>query len=153
IRFYLGAVYEELKEFDSAIIHFNKILPSSTYYSESVVHVAYLYKLRGDANGAKKLMREAIAARDDIPQLYAFYASLLDESREFKPAITMLEGGVKKFPDNTQLRFFLGTMYDRIGEQGRSMEEMREVLKLDGEHVQAMNYIAFTYAEEGKNLD
>ena len=31
----------------------------------------------------------------------------------------MLTGAVEKFPTNTQLRFFLGTMQDRVGRYQR----------------------------------
>src|SRR6185295_18938060 len=43
IRFYLGAVYEEMKDNNSAIEHFMKIPVSSAFFGEAILHAAYLY--------------------------------------------------------------------------------------------------------------
>lgn len=65
----------------------------------------------------------------------------------------MLKGAIEKFPTNTQLIFFLGTMHDRIGQSNESISLMQRVIDLDKEHVQALNYLAYTYAELGSNLE
>jgi len=153
IRFYLGAVYEEVKKPELAISHFTKISPSSSYYPEAVIHAAYMYKTLGDIKGAEETVQHGIQAKDDIPQFYAFYASLLDEQKQYKTAINMLEKATKKFPSRPQLEFFLGSMYDRVGKSGKTIEIMKHVLELDANHVQALNYLAYTYADKGINLD
>jgi tetratricopeptide (TPR) repeat protein len=98
------------------------------------------------------MLQKAIAARDDVPQLYAFYVSILDEEHQYQKGASLLETALKKFPDNTQLRFYLGSMYDRLGRTDETIAEMRKILVLDSDHVQALNYLAYTFAEQGKNL-
>lgn len=153
IRFYLAAVYEETNRYDLAIRNFNKIESVSTYYPDAIVHAAYLYRKKKELENAADLLKRAIATRNDVPQFYAFYASVLDEMKEFDKGVKMLEAATQKFPDNTQLRFYLGSMYDRIGRTKDTIAEMRKVLALDGDHVQALNYLAYTFAELGENLD
>jgi Tfp pilus assembly protein PilF len=153
IRFYLAAVYEETQHNELAISNYLKIESTSTYYPDSVIHAAYLYRKANDLKTASALMDKSIATRNDVPQFYAFYASLLDETKEFKKGVDLLQGAVKKFPENTQLHFYLGSLYDRVGKTDDAITEMRRILALDSEYVQALNYLAFTYAELGKNLD
>lgn len=153
VRYYLGAVYEEINRPDLAILHYNKIPPASTYFPEAVVHSAHLIKTAGDLQKAIDLVEKAIKQQDDVPQLYAYYATLLDEAKMYKKAVQMLTAAVDKFPNNTQLRFFLGTMDDRMGNTKETIAEMKRVLDQDKDHVQALNYLAYTYAELGKNLD
>ncbi len=153
IRFYLGAVYEEVKNFKSALYHFSYISAVSPYYSESIVHVAYLHKLLGDLNKALQTIETAITEKQDVPQFYTFYASLLDEVKDYDKAIKMLIGAVEKFPEHAQLRFFLGSMWDRKGDKKTSVFHMKKVLDIDENHVQALNFLAYTMAEEGKDLD
>ncbi len=153
IRFYLGAVYEETKKPESAIEHFSKITPASSYYTEAVVHSAFLYKSMGKIKQAVDVIEDAIKQKDDVPQFYAFFASLLDDSKQYDKAISMLETATKKFADNAQLEFFLGSMYDRKGKADKTIEAMRKVLTIDENHIQAMNYLAYTFAEKGINLD
>ncbi len=153
IRFYLGAVYEELKNQDRAIEHYSRITPESTYYSEAVIHIAYMYKKVDELDKATEVMSAAIKERNDEAQFYSFYASLLDEKQEYDKAIKMLTKSLKQFSQNTQIHFFLGSMYDRIGEPDKTIEHMKIVLKVDENHIQALNYLAYTLAEKGENLD
>jgi len=153
IRFYLAAVYEETNKVDLAIRNFRKIESSSTYYPDAVVHAAFLYRKQQDLKSAANLLEAAIRQRDDVPQFYAFYASVLDEVREYQKGIAMLTKAVEKFGDNTQLRFYLGSMYDRVGRRQDTITEMRRVLAIDADHAQALNYLAYTYAELGQNLE
>lgn len=153
IRYYLGAVYEELDDPSEAMKHFDLVPSSSVYYPESVILSANILKKQKGNESAADKVKEAIGFRDDIPQFYAFYAALLDDLKEYNRAISMLNGAVSKFPSHTQLRFFLGSMHDRLGDRDKTIENMKKVLELDGEHVQALNYLAYTYAEANINLE
>jgi tetratricopeptide (TPR) repeat protein len=153
VRYYLGAVYEEINRPDLALVHYTSIPPASEYFPEAVVHSAHMIKVAGNLQRAIDLVDKAIKQQDDVPQLYAYYATLLDEAKQYKKAVSMLTGAVEKFPSNTQLRFFLGTMQDRMGNTKETIAEMSKVIEQDKDHVQALNYLAYTYAELGRNLD
>jgi len=153
VRYYLGAVYEEINRPELAVLHYQKIPPTSTYFAEAVVHSAHMVKTQGNLGGAIEIVEKALKQQDDLPQLYAYYATLLDEAKSYKKAASMLTAAVQKYPANTQLRFFLGTMDDRLGDTKGTINEMNKVLEQDKDHVQALNYLAYTYAEMGKNLD
>lgn len=153
VRYYLGAVYEELNHPDMAILHYKKITPGSTYFAESVIHTAHLLKKMNRASAALEAIEKGVKAQDDIPSLYAYWATLLDDQKKFQKGVEMLTVAVEKFPTNSQLRFFLGTMYDRIGKPSETIDQMNKVLEMDKDHVQALNYLAYTYAELGRNLD
>ncbi|MGZ3745459.1 MAG: tetratricopeptide repeat protein, partial [Pseudobdellovibrionaceae bacterium] len=152
IRFYLGAVYEETKDFEKATYQFKKIPASSQFFGEAMVHTAYIMKNKGRVNEAVDVVEGALKERKDQAQLYAMYASLLDELGEYNKAINMLTDAVEKFPESAQLRFYYGTLYDRTGKKDRVITEMKKVLELDPKHVQAMNYLAFTWAEGNTHL-
>ncbi len=152
IRFYLGAVYEEIKDYKSAISHFQKVPSASSYFAESVIHTAYLHKLLGDMNKAVATIEQGIREKDDHPPFYALYASLLDDQKEYKKAAEMLEGAVKRFPDHAQLHFFLGNMQERLGMKDATIASMKKVIALDKDHVQALNFLAYSYADSGREL-
>lgn len=152
VRFYLAAVYEETQKNEKAVKEYRKIPVASTYYGESVVHAAYLLKNLGKLDEAIEVAAQGIKARNDQPQIFAMYASLLDEKADYKGAAKILEEGLKKFPENAQLRFYYGTINDRLGHKDIVVNEMQKVLELDPNHVQSMNYLAFTWAEMGARL-
>lgn len=153
IRYYLGAVYEQTNRRELSIKQYLMVPPQSTYYADAMIHAAYLHKQAGNLNDAKSVINMGIKERDDIAQFYAFYASLLDDTKEYKKAAELLGQAVNKFPTHTQLRFFLGSVQDRLGNTKETVVQMKRVLELDENHVQAMNYLAYTYAEINENLD
>lgn len=153
IRFNLGAVYEEMKQYKNAVAHFEQIKSTSTYYAEAVIHSSFLHRQMGDMSKALDRIEDGIRERDDIPQFYSFYASLLDEQEEYEESYKMLSKAVKKFPKNTQILFFLGSTLDRLGKTDKSIDKFKKVLDIDSQHIQALNYLAYTYAERNKNLD
>ena len=152
IRFYLGAVYEEMGQKDRAVSHYKQVPSSSTYFADATIHAAFLLKSQG-LSRSQDLVEEALSKRKDLPQLYAFYASILDERKEYSAALRMLTSAVEKFPSHAQLNFYLGTMLDRVGNTDRSIEQMKKVLNIEQDHVQALNFLAYSYAEQDRDLD
>ncbi|MGD9083176.1 MAG: tetratricopeptide repeat protein, partial [Desulfobacterales bacterium] len=61
--------------------------------------------------------------------------------------------GLKIDSENTKLRFRLGVVYDKWGKKKASIEEMKTVIRLDEKDANALNYLGYTYAELGENLD
>lgn len=152
VRFYLAAVFEEMGQTEKAIKEYRKVPVSSSFYGESVVHAAYLLKGQGQLDEALEVAAQGIKERQDQSSIYAMYASLLDEKNDHKKALMVLQQGLSKFPENSQLRFYYGTMNDRLGKKDIVVSEMKKVLEIDPNHVQGMNYLAFTWAEMGVHL-
>lgn len=153
IRFYLGAVFEEVQNFNGAIEHFVKIPPESQYYPDAVMHIAYLHKLGGRSEAAIKLIEKNESLLDDQAQLVALYASLLEEKKLYDKAQIYLQKGIEKFPLNTQLLFFLGSINERKGNLPFAFENLRKVIEIDPEHVQSLNFLAYLYAQNNQKLD
>ena len=153
VRYYLAAVYEELKRDNDAAAQYLKLPPASAYYVDALIHAAHIVKEGGNADKAIELVKDGLGQRDDVPQLYAYYAALLDDQKKYSEALTMLKDAVEKFPDQTQLRFYLGSMYDRIGNTDETIAQMKKVLEIDEDNVQALNYLAYTYAEQNRDLE
>lgn len=153
IRFYLAAVYEEIKNFPLAVSHFKKIPASSSYYGEAILHASYLERVMKKTDDALKTVLAGLENKKDMPQLFSLYASLLDEKGDFNRAADVLKDATEKFPENVQLKFFLGTVKDRQGKKDEVVAVMKQVIDLDPEHTQGLNYLAYFYAESGKNLD
>lgn len=153
VRFYLGAVHEELKNHSIAIDHYAQLPATSGFYVEAVLHRAYLTKLQGRNDEAMEVVREGIKNVDDNPQLYQMYAALLEDNKAYDQAMEILTTAIDKFPAQTQLVFLLGSIQDRSGKTDSAIQSMKKVLELDNNHVNALNYLAYTYAERELFLD
>ena len=153
VRFYLGALYEEIKDYKAAIQQFETIKFGSSYYEDSVMHTAYLYKLLGQMDRAISSVEEGLVHKKDSPKFYILHASLLDEHNKVSEAQNVLQLAVKRFPEDIQIHFQLGSVYDRLGKKDKTVAHLEKVLGLDENHVQALNYLAYVYADGTKNLD
>lgn len=151
-RFYLGAILEETRQSEQAVKEFRKISASSAFFADAIVHSAYLLKNMGQLEQGISVAAKGLEARKDQPQIYSIYASLLDEKADYKGAANLLEQGLELFPDNTQLRFYYGAINDRLGKKDLVISEIKKVLDLNPNHVQGLNYLAFTLAEMNTNL-
>jgi tetratricopeptide (TPR) repeat protein len=64
-----------------------------------------------------------------------------------------MEDGLELNPEHAQMRFRLGIVYDQMGERKKSIKQMKKVLALDPAHVNALNYLGYTYADMNIRLD
>ena len=153
IRFYLAIVYYELEENYLAIENFLKVPSTSSHYEESRLQLVTLYKAEGQVNKAIEAIETALNNQKGSPQLYTYYASLLNEEKGHKTAIQVLSNAVEQFPTNTSLRFFLGTLLDKSGQINSMLAQMEKILDIDPNYVPALNYLAYTYAEKETSLE
>ncbi len=153
VRFYLASVYEEVKRYDDAIGEFKKILPTSSVYVDATIHVGYLLKLEGKSDAAMAWTDEAIGKSPKTPQFYIFKASLLEEARNVVGAIKVLETAREQFGKDEKLLYYLGSLYDKQGNQESALVSMTAILELNPENVQALNYIGYTYVTRGTKLN
>jgi len=80
-------------------------------------------------------------------------AVLYEEKKEFKKAIDTLEEAKKYDVKNTEILYQIGVLYEKIGDSDKAVESMQEVIKIDPDHANALNFIGYTWADRGVNLD
>lgn len=153
VRFYLAAVLEEKREFNNAFEHYIKIEKNSGYYEESRLHAALLAKLMGDSDKAISVLRESIDKKVENPQSYFLMSQLFEDKKDFKSALDTLKSAEIKFPKNSQVYYYLGALQDKMNLKDDMMKNMKKVIELEPEHAQALNYLAYTWAENGHELE
>ncbi len=151
IRFYLGAVYEELGFRQKAIDAFVGITENSTYYADAMMHAAYLNKINDQIDKAILIMEKTLETHPTI-QVKIMYANLLSSQGQYDKAISILKEGIG-VSDNTDLYYAIGSIYDMTGEKTKAIAFMKKVIKLEPNNVAALNYLAYTYSELNTNLE
>ena len=56
-------------------------------------------------------------------------------------------------PKHVELHFQLGATYEKLGDYEGIVREMKATIALDPKHADALNFLGYTYAERGENLD
>lgn len=153
VRYDLGRVYEIIGEYDNAIRHYSFVDSTNSYYAESIIRMTNLYVTKEKLSKAIDEIEKAIGNRSDIPQFYSVYALLLEKEKRYDDAVNMLEKAVVKYPNQAQLHFYLGSLFDRRGQRDKTITSLKQAIKIDENHVQSLNYLAYTYAEENIHLN
>jgi tetratricopeptide (TPR) repeat protein len=151
VRFYLGIVYIEMKKNDLAIQTFIKLDSSSSFYIDAVVHAVTLMKEQDRIDEALVYSTQALKKKSD-PQLYVLNSSLLDEKGMYSQALEVLSKATEEFPQNAMIHFYTGIVHDHMGSRSRMVQAMTRAIELDPKHAQAMNYLAFSWAESSEDL-
>lgn len=153
VKFYLSAVYEELKQPEKAIKTYLLIQPASNHYDDARVRAAFLLKNTQQLDKALSTMKEAVANKKENLQLYFMHAQIQEDANLFTDAVATLKKADDQFPKNTQVNYFLGTLYDRLEKKDLMLKHMRLAVSYDDKNHQAMNYVAYSITEMGGDLD
>ena len=61
--------------------------------------------------------------------------------------------GIGAAPQNTDLRYRLGMLYDKTGRPDDGIREMEAILKHEPDNPEALNFIGYSWADRGIRLD
>ncbi|MCK9275391.1 MAG: tetratricopeptide repeat protein [Syntrophales bacterium] len=153
VRYFLASVYEERGSFSEALAEFEKISPSSDFFIPGRIHMGLIMKQQNQTADAIKLMHTTIENRKKEPELYDFLAALYEDEKKFENAFDTLQKGLKEIPENIDLRYKIGVLYEKTGYFDESMAVMREILQMDPENAEALNFIGYSFADRGINLE
>jgi len=84
--------------------------------------------------------------------IYILYAGFFEQQQDFPGALEVLLEASYIFPVDTAVLFYKSVIYDRLGQTDQAIRYLKRVLEIDPEHVNALNYLAFLYAELNDNL-
>ncbi len=154
--FYAAAiVYYEKGNLDFALKKFKAVQPDSRFFENALMHMAVIYYNNKDYDTGIAVLKGAMPKLLDssklelIPYLSSFYK----EKKMPEESIKLIKEGLQIDPENTDLLFDLGVIYDRQGKVDLAMEQMEAIIKINPEHADALNYIGYTYADKGIRLD
>jgi tetratricopeptide (TPR) repeat protein len=98
-------------------------------------------------------LEKAIELDQKKVDLYLMLASVFENKKAYEKALAVLDQGLKKDQKNVELIFRQGVVLDKMGEKTRSLDRMSTIIEIDPNHADALNYIGYTYAEQGIRLD
>jgi tetratricopeptide (TPR) repeat protein len=152
-RYYLATAYEEKENVNKALEQFRKIRSSSKYYINARMHIAHLLTAEEKLDDAIQVLKDAMALGRDRIELYLMLASVYEAKESYDEAIAAIQEGLKLDDRNVDLIFRLGVLLDKSGAKEACIEQMQKILEIDPNHADSLNYIGYTYAEQGIRLD
>ena len=72
---------------------------------------------------------------------------------DYAAGIKVLDAARQVEPDNVDVLYELGVLYEKNKDTDKALQCMEQVLRLNPDQANALNFIGYTWAEKGTNLD
>ncbi len=153
LNFFTGMAYETKGDFKSAVFYLKKIKPDYPQYKKALIRIAYLHRQMNESQAARAFLEDKIRAFPDDIDLITFLASFYEQDGMFEKAFDILNQGLDRLPENTNLLFKLGAVQDKAGLKEEGISTMTKILQIDPDDAGALNYIGYTWADQGIRLN
>ena len=153
LHYLAGVIYDGSQQPEKALTHLQQVKPQSRFYENAVIQKALLLNNAGEIEKAIKVINQAIASRPEHADYYLYLGSFYEALERYPDAVAALEKGAALDVKNTRIQFRLGVIYDKIGQRDKGIDAMKQVIQLQPEDAEALNYLGYTYADLGINLN
>ncbi|MBI5480689.1 MAG: tetratricopeptide repeat protein [Deltaproteobacteria bacterium] len=152
-RLLLGAILDEARQPEAALAEFAKIPSAAEESVEARRRAAEVLRVQGQLPAAIALLEQAVAARPDNDELIDPLAQLLARAGQLDRAQALLGAALKKRPTSETLQYAVAVAYDLGGQWQKAVAEMRALLRRSPRHAAALNFVGYTLAEHGAELE
>lgn len=150
--YYLARIAEEKEQWLEAGKLAEKAY-SLSHDAQFLPLLAYYLTLQHRTRDAVGWLEKARKADPQNSNVLLFLGIDYLELNKLAKAKEVLEAGTAAFPKDPQLHFQLGITRDRIGRFDLAEEEFNRVLTIDPDNAAAMNYLGYSYADRGIQLE
>ena len=153
----MGSVLESNGYNDIANDYYKQVKPDSGYYYIAQTRIILNQHKDKKLSEAKKTLADLLKSYPEDAQLWSEYGNILSSLNDFEEAISAYEKALSLLPEddkeNWSVLYALGVTYDQIGKKEKAEEILLKTLEPSNRDAVVLNYIGYSWLEEGKNLD
>lgn len=153
LNFYLAVIeYEGRKNQAKAQEYLEKIPESSRFHDRALRFRIQMLIEGKNLDTALELAEKGRTLYGKEKDFHLIAAKILLDARRYPKAEDVLRDAAARFPNDVEVRFNLAAALDKNGKRSQGLAVMEEIVKTDPDNADALNYIGYTLAEEGKDL-
>ncbi len=122
------------------------------YASDPFVNARYVEMLLRSGESLKAHEAAVTQAKFGVRNTIAVSEAFVSV-KEYPAALVLLNDAVKNKPEELDLRFELGSVYERAGDRSSAEKTFLEILAKNPDHTATLNYLGYMWAEKGENLE
>ena len=152
----LADVYERLKQHEQAIAVYRKVPESSPLYDNSQIQIGLLMEAAGKSDDAEKHLAAIAKEHPKDPEALLALANLertrkqfAESSENYTRALAVSEGG----RGDWSTYYFRGVTYERQKKWKQAEADFRKALELYPDQPMVLNYLGYSWVDQGLNLD
>jgi tetratricopeptide (TPR) repeat protein len=152
VAFFAGVALHRLNRDEDAVRAFERVESHHEYYAEARTQIAAIRERRGRYAEALAEIERALAS-EPSRELELYSAQLRSKSGDFEGAVAYLEGLRASNPDDDELLYNLGVVYGEKDRDDEALRFMKLALEKNPDNADALNFIGYSWAEHGENLE
>ncbi|QJB56249.1 tetratricopeptide repeat protein [Pseudodesulfovibrio sp. zrk46] len=152
--FYKAVIANEgEKDQDKALGYLSKVKEDDRLYPHALRFKAQLYNAMGKEKDALSIAHMGKELYPNGTIFYILESALLMGAGDSDGAESVLKEGLSRLKGNPELTYELAMLYEEEGRRHEGLELMEQVLRAHPDHVNALNYVGYTLAEENRELE
>lgn len=152
IYFWLGILAEKKKDWPSAIKYF-EFIRQKDENAVVLTRLSFYYSASKDNKRAIKYLKKVASIEPDNPNSYYLLGLAYFDLKKYRLAERNFRKALYLKPDYIEIYFHLGVLYDNWGRFNKAVVELKKAIESDPENSTALNYLGYSWADRGINLD
>ena len=141
------------RDFDPAIEMLQELVQRDTDFLEAYTSLFQAHLFRKDFEQAASVARTIQLRFPDLPVGCRMEATTYQAQEKYKPAIKLLRGCLEDYPNSMDLVLALAMCEERAGNWKEAEGLLQEVIASQPMNATALNYLGYSYADKGINLE
>lgn len=148
-----GLTLESLENEAEAYAAFGRVRAGSSRYADATIRLA-LIEARGKKwDHAAERMSALLKTAPNEARYHEILGLIRQEQGDSDRALASLRRAAELEPENERILFRLGILLEEKSDREGSLDVMRRILRVNPTHANALNWVGYTYAESGQNLE
>lgn len=152
VTYFLGVALRRQGDEDGAREALARIDSEHPRYADARTQLASMAEDEGDLEAAILFVEEARSTAPNRP-LDLYLASLQAKSGDVASALVFLESLLDASDADADVLYNIGIIHGEASNVDEAIRTMKAVLGMDPNHAGALNYVGYSLAERGENLD
>ncbi len=152
VRFTLGQISEEKKDFPAALKWYSQI-ESGQQFVPSRLRYANILAKQGKLGEAREFLRKtSVGDQQQVPMILA-EAQLLREVNENAEALKVLNKGLESQPDQPELLYERALTAEKLERFDMLEADLTKLINVKPDHAHAYNALGYSFADRNVRLD
>ena len=149
----LAVIRYQQQDFVNTLTLLEKIESQSEFFEDAIsLHVRILIEEKQFTEATILLQQTNKGYETPSPGLYTLLASLYMEQGLFQDGYNTLDTALMVHPKSTKILFEYALLLEKENKREAAIQWMEKIIALDPDHADALNYIGYTWADLGINL-
>jgi len=157
VRVIIGNLEESAQQWDAAIETYRGVDPESPFGWSARLRIAATLRRLDRTNESMAMLRDLADEREDRTDALIQLADLLRSEERWREAAVAYSRAIERSgpPSETNWGFYYsrGIAYERAKKWPEAEKDFLQALELQPEQPQVLNYLGYSWVEQGLNLD